>query len=112
MAADITRLTADSGSTDVALNPYVNASYVSLLREKRLNPIYAESTDRAWRGGRHGAVAGRRIAGYRAGCFIGGAETSGSADADSISWLHRQAWLRPSEILAPWWQAAIRRYGR
>jgi membrane glycosyltransferase len=30
------------------------------------------------------------------------------SDADTMSWLHRWAWLRPSETFAPWWQQAIR----
>jgi membrane glycosyltransferase len=34
------------------------------------------------------------------------------SDADTMSWVHRQAWLRPSETLADWWQTAIREYAR
>ena len=34
------------------------------------------------------------------------------SDADVMSWLHRQAWLRPSEALSSWWQSAIRQYAR
>jgi hypothetical protein len=30
------------------------------------------------------------------------------SDADTMSWLHRQIWIRPGGTLAPWWQAAIR----
>ena len=32
------------------------------------------------------------------------------SDADVMSWLHRQIWLRPGDTLAPWWRTAIRRY--
>jgi hypothetical protein len=31
------------------------------------------------------------------------------SDSDTMSWLHRQIWIRPGGTLAPWWQAAIRR---
>ena len=34
------------------------------------------------------------------------------SDADVMSWLHRQAWIRPGDALAGWWQTAIRRYAR
>ena len=34
------------------------------------------------------------------------------SDSDTMSWLHRQVWLRPSETLAPWWQTGIREYAR
>ena len=34
------------------------------------------------------------------------------SDAEVLSWLHRQAWLRPGESLARWWQDQIRQYAR
>ena len=34
------------------------------------------------------------------------------SDADVMVWLHRQAWLRPAESLAAWWQPVIRGYAR
>ncbi|MEM7696871.1 MAG: glucans biosynthesis glucosyltransferase MdoH [Verrucomicrobiota bacterium] len=33
------------------------------------------------------------------------------SDVDQLLWLHRQAWMRPSESLAPWWNRAIRETG-
>ena len=34
------------------------------------------------------------------------------ADQAVMAWLHRQAWLRPEEKLAPWWKAMIREFSR
>jgi hypothetical protein len=34
------------------------------------------------------------------------------SDAEVMLWLHRQAWIRPGEKLAAWWQTAIRQYAR
>jgi hypothetical protein len=34
------------------------------------------------------------------------------SDADTLSWMHRQVWLRPGETLSPWWLSAIRQYAR
>jgi hypothetical protein len=27
-------------------------------------------------------------------------------------WLHQQAWMRPEEMLAPWWKAMIREFSQ
>jgi hypothetical protein len=29
------------------------------------------------------------------------------SDPETASWLHREAWLRPTGQLGEWWQAAI-----
>lgn len=34
------------------------------------------------------------------------------ADQAVMAWLHRQAWLRPEEKLAPWWKAMIREFSQ
>jgi hypothetical protein len=34
------------------------------------------------------------------------------SDSETMSWLHRQIWLRPGGTLSPWWQAAIREHAR
>jgi hypothetical protein len=33
-------------------------------------------------------------------------------DAEVMSWLHRQIWLRADKTLAPWWLLNMRRYAR
>ena len=46
MTGDKTVRGAHAGLADAVLDPYVNAIHVSLLREKQLNPIYAEQLTR------------------------------------------------------------------
>ncbi|HZM05028.1 MAG TPA: hypothetical protein VFC44_18660, partial [Candidatus Saccharimonadales bacterium] len=103
---------ADSGIAQVVLDPYVNAIHVSLLREKRQNPAYAKAL----------AELGAGQPAVRALCeklLTAGPEGLPAresllilSDAESMSWLHHQAWLRTGETLAPWWQKAIRSYAR
>jgi membrane glycosyltransferase len=103
---------ADSGLADAVLDPYVNAIHVSLLREKRQNPDYAKAL----------ADLGVGKPEVRALCeklLTEGPERLQRtekllilSDAELLPWLHRQAWLRPSETLARWWQEQIRQYAR
>jgi membrane glycosyltransferase len=100
----------DSGLAEIVLDPYVNAIHVSLLREKQLNPNYAEALARLGVGSPEVRVLGAKL-------LAGGPEALKPeekmlvmSDSDTMSWLHRQIWLRPGGTLAPWWQAAIRRY--
>ncbi len=95
----------DAGLTDAVLNPYINAVHVSLLREKRLNPLHSASAEpgntevvRAL--AEKLLAAGPNALTPKQKMLILG-------DADTMSWLHRWAWLRPSETLAPWWQRAF-----
>jgi membrane glycosyltransferase len=103
---------ADSGLADAVLDPYVNAIHVSLLREKRQNPAYAQAL----------ADLGVGKPEVRSLCeklLAEGPEHLERmekllilSDAEVLPWLHRQAWLRPSETLARWWQEQIRQYAR
>jgi hypothetical protein len=34
------------------------------------------------------------------------------SDAEVMSWMHRQAWMRSGQLLSDWWQNAIRQYAR
>lgn len=98
----------DSGLAEIVLDPYVNAIHVSLLREKKLNPVYAESLERLGAGRPEVRLLGEKL-------LVNGPEVLKHeekvlvmSDADTMSWLHRQIWIRPGGTLAPWWQAAIR----
>jgi membrane glycosyltransferase len=106
---DPTDRTHDAGLAEAVLDPYVNAIHVSLLREKQLNPNYAEALARLGAGTPEVRVLGAKL-------LAGGPEALKPAekmlvlsDADTMSWLHRQIWIRPGGTLAPWWQAALRR---
>jgi membrane glycosyltransferase len=102
----------DSGIADVVLDPYVNAIHVSLLRDKRRNPAYAQALAELGVGRPEVRALGERL-------LTEGPDQLGRAekllilsDADSLPWLHRQAWLRPSGTLAKWWQTQIREYAK
>jgi membrane glycosyltransferase len=94
------------------LDPYVNAVHVSLLREKRQNPAYAQAL----------ADLGVGKPEVRSLCeklLAEGPERMQRtdkllilSDAEVLPWLHHQAWMRPSGTLAHWWREQIRKYAR
>ncbi len=107
-AGETTERPPDYGLAEIVLDPYVNAIHVSLLREKQLNPVYAESLERLGAGRPEVRLLGEKL-------LVNGPEVLKReekvlvmSDADTMSWLHRQIWIRPGGTLAPWWQAAIR----
>lgn len=99
---------ANCGLADAVLNPYVNAVHVSLLREKRLNPVYKESLARLGVGTEAVRALGEKLLAAGPDALSSREKLLVLSDADTMSWLHRWAWLRPSETFSPWWQTAIR----
>lgn len=99
---------ANNGLADAVLNPYVNAVHVSLLREKRLNPVYQASLTRLGVGTEAVRALGEKLLAAGPDALTASQKLLVLSDADTMSWLHRWAWLRPSETFAPWWQQAIR----
>lgn len=97
-----------NGLADAVLNPYVNAVHVSLLREKRLNPVYKESLAKLGVGTEAVRALGEKLLAAGPDALTPAQKLLVLSDADTMSWLHRWAWLRPSETFAPWWQQAIR----
>lgn len=102
----------DFGIAQAVLDPYVNALHTSLLREKRLNPAYAQALDDM-------GVGGPKIPALREQLLAKGPEKLLHyekilvlSDAESMSWLHHEAWMRSTEKLAPWWQDAVQKYLR
>ena len=102
----------DSGLTEIILDPYVNAIHVSLLREKKLNPDYAEALARLGTGRPEVRVLGEKLLAEGPDALKPQEKVVAMSDADVMSWLHRQVWLRPGDTLAPWWRSAIRKYAR
>jgi membrane glycosyltransferase len=99
-----------AGLAAAVLDPYVNAIHVTLLREKQLNPVYAEHFTRIGTGTDAVRELGEKL-------LAGGPEKLKSsermavmADQRVMVWLHQQAWVRPEEKLAPWWRAMIREF--
>ena len=109
---DSPRCRVHAGLAAAVLDPYVNAIHVTLLREKQLNPVYAEHLARIGAGTEVVQGLGEKL-------LAGGPEKLNAtermtvmADQRVMVWLHQQAWLRPEEILAPWWRAMIREFSQ
>ena len=99
-----------NGFSEAVLDPYVNAIHVSLLREKKSNPVYAEQFEMM-------GVGSQKIRLLVEKFLAEGPDKVGPeerllimADANAMEWLHEQIWLRPGATLAPWWRAAIQEY--
>jgi membrane glycosyltransferase len=103
---------ANVGLADAVLDPYVNAIHVTLLREKRLNPIYADTLTKLGVGQPEVAALGEKLLADGPDALMPPEKLLVMADADVMLWLHHQSWLRPSASLAAWWQTAIRQYAR
>lgn len=101
-----------SGLAEAVLDPYVNAIHVSLLREKQLNPTYAEQFDRLGAGTEIVRELGEKLLALGPDALTGSERISVMADQRVMVWLHQQAWLRPDDKLAPWWKAMIRDFAR
>jgi membrane glycosyltransferase len=102
----------NSGLADAVLDPYINAIHVSLQREKRLNPSYAEALAKFGVGQPAVRALGEKLLAEGPDKLQLQEKMLVLSDADVMVWLHRQAWLRSADTLAAWWQPMIRRYAR
>ena len=104
------------GVTSAVLDPFLNAVHVSLLRRNRRRlvsgqkvygkevatkvPMTGSSLDRR-------NLAERLL--HKGPKALDNEETLAVlSDIDNMLWIHREAWLRPGDDLAPWWRKAIR----
>jgi membrane glycosyltransferase len=101
-----------AGLADAVLDPYVNAIHVSLLREKQLNPAYAEQLTKLGVGGDHVQMLGEKLLADGPDKLSAGERLLVMADQRVMVWLHQQSWQRPGETLASWWRGAILDYSR
>ena len=101
-----------AGLAEAVLDPYVNAIHVSLLREKRLNPTYAEQLARLGAGSDAVGALGEKLLAAGPDKLTSPERMALMADQRVMVWLHQQAWMRPEEKLAPWWKAMIREFSQ
>ena len=101
-----------SGLAKVVLDPYINAIHVSLLREKKLNPIYAEQLNKLGVGSPAVRTLAEKLLADGPDKLTAAERLLIMADEHTMVWLHRQSWLCPRESLGPWWRAAIREFSR
>ena len=100
------------GLAEAVLDPYINAIHVSLLREKRLNPVYADQMTKLGAGSDETQALGERMLVEGPDKLSEAERGLVMADQRVMVWLHQQAWQRTGEALAPWWRAAILEYSR
>jgi membrane glycosyltransferase len=101
-----------TGLAEAVLDPYVNAIHVSLLREKQLNPVYAEQLAALEVGSPKVRALGEKLLATGPDKLTPAERLLIMADAHTLVWLYHEAWLRTGESLAPWWRASIREYSR
>ena len=101
-----------AGLAAAVLDPYVNAIHVTLLREKQLNPVYAEHFTRMGVGTEAVRDLGEKLLAGGPEKLMPSERMVVMADQRVMVWLHLQAWLRPEEKLAPWWKAMIREFSQ
>jgi len=101
-----------AGLSAAVLDPYVNAIHVSLLREKQLNPVYAEQFARIGAGTDAVRDLGEKLLAAGPEKLTPSELMAVMADQRVMVWLHQQAWVRPDDKLAPWWKAMIRGFSQ
>jgi len=101
-----------AGLAEVVLDPYVNAIHVTLLREKQLNPVYAEQLAGLGVGTPKVRELGEKLLVAGPNKLTPAERLLVTSDANVMVWLHHEVWLRTGESLAPWWRASIRGYSR
>jgi membrane glycosyltransferase len=101
-----------TGLAEAVLDPYINAIHVSLLREKQLNPIYAEQFSKLGVGTQNVRALGEKLLADGPEKLSASERLLVMADQSTMVWLHQQSWQRPGESLASWWRAAILEYSR
>jgi membrane glycosyltransferase len=112
LTADRTPPGPHAGLAEAILDPYVNAIHVTLLREKQLNPVYAEQFAKLGAGGEAVQALGEKLLAEGPDGLTGAERMLVMADQRVMVWLHQQAWQRPGESLAAWWRRAILEYSR
>jgi membrane glycosyltransferase len=105
-------LPPDASIAEAVLDPYVNAIHVSLLREKRANPAYSEALAKLGVGKLEVRELGEKLLVQGPDALNAQEKILVLSDAEVISWMHRQAWIRSGNSLAGWWQNAIRQFAR
>jgi membrane glycosyltransferase len=101
-----------AGLAAAVLDPYINAIHVTLLREKELNPVYAEQFKKIGAGTDAVRDLGEKLLAVGPDKLKSSERLAVMADQRVMVWLHQQVWLRPEEKLAAWWKAMIREFSQ
>ncbi len=96
--------------TRAIVDPYTNAIHVTLLREKKLNPVYALELETVKTSAGEVEKLREKLLAEGPASLTPAQKIAVMSDTQSMSWLHSQTWLRPAEQLHEWWRKAIRAY--
>jgi membrane glycosyltransferase len=102
---------ADDRLTTAITDPYANAIHVSLLREKTLNPVYKKELEEVGVGSDQVLTIRSRLLTSGPSALTNPEKLMLMSDGESMAWLHSRVWTEPADLLAPWWQKALRAYG-
>jgi membrane glycosyltransferase len=112
LTEDTTPRRPHASLAEAVLDPYMNAVHVTLLFERRLNPVYAEQLAALGIGSAKVSVLAEKVLAEGPDKLTPEERRLIMADPTTMEWLHRQAWLRPYESLAPWWKAMMRDFSQ
>ena len=85
--------------TRAIVDPYVNAIHVSLLREKKLNPIYAQELAEVGEGSAEMQVIRDRLLRDGPAALAPAEKLRLMSDSETMAWLHSRVWTLPGEDL-------------
>ena len=112
LTEDTTPRRPHASLAEAVLDPYMNAVHVTLLFERQLNPVYAEQLAALGIGSPKVGVLAEKVLAEGPDKLTPEERRLVMADPATMEWLHRQAWLRPYESLAPWWKAMMRDFSQ
>jgi membrane glycosyltransferase len=95
--------------TRAIVDPYVNAIHVSLLREKKLNPIYAQELAEVGEGSVEMQVIRDRLLRDGPAALAPAEKLRLMSDSETMAWLHSRVWTLPGEDLNHSWHVATAR---
>ena len=101
---------ANAKLTQAVVDPYANAIHVSLLREKKLNGVYAKELEEVGAGSEAILSLRQKLLAEGPGALPNPEKLRLMSDSESMAWLHSRVWTLPKEKLAPWWHHAMSAY--
>jgi membrane glycosyltransferase len=101
----------DQNLQKAVLDPYLNAVHISLLREQEIYPRRTKAGISESKISASEALAERLLV-QGPGSLTKVEKLAILLSAESMAWLHREAWLRPKRDLAVWWGSGFDDFGR
>jgi membrane glycosyltransferase len=104
-------IASDQNLRDAVLDPYLNAVHVTLLQEQQLYP-HPGAPFRTENSAGVSQLLGEQLLIKGPDSLTRLEKLSLLLDADTMAWLHREAWLRSVQDLAPWWCHGFESFGK